>query len=80
MNADFFTHQLRETAGKKKAVEQRKISKNYLDFIKSSQRFYRGYIHKLNVRFDGIPELEAVAKKFNLDGMPPPSNTPGWSR
>lgn len=50
-------------------VEKRKTAKHYLDFIKSSQRFYRGYIQKLASNFGGIRELEAVAQKFNVDSM-----------
>ena len=42
------------------------MGKRYLDFIKSSQRFYRNYVQKLATRFGGIPELEAVAFKFNV--------------
>jgi len=38
--------------------------KNYLDFIKSSQRYYRGYIQSLELRFGGVPEIEAVAHKL----------------
>lgn len=50
-------------------VEQRKLKKNYLEFIKSSQRYYRSYIQKLAFRFGGIPEIEAIARKFNTDGI-----------
>ncbi|KAJ5360675.1 DNA/RNA-binding domain E.t1.c1-type [Penicillium concentricum] len=69
----------REEHGKKKPVERRKLERHYLDFIKSSQRFYRGYIQHLSSRFGGIVELERVARKFNfenLSGQPPikPSN------
>ncbi|OQD88244.1 hypothetical protein PENANT_c004G09597 [Penicillium antarcticum] len=69
----------REEHGKKKPVERRKLERHYLDFIKSSQRFYRGYIQHLSSRFGGIMELESVARKFNfenLSGQPPikPSN------
>ncbi|RHZ52327.1 uncharacterized protein CDV56_106298 [Aspergillus thermomutatus] len=56
-----------ENAKKKKPVERRKLEKHYLDFIKSSQRFYRGYIQQLSSHFGGIPELEKVARKFNFD-------------
>jgi hypothetical protein len=49
-------------------VEKRKLKKHYLDFIKSSQRFYRGYIQRLASHFGGLPEIDAVAKKCNLDG------------
>lgn len=56
----------REGVGKKKPVEQRKASKHFLDFIKSSQRFYRGYIQRIAACFGGIPELEAVANRLTL--------------
>ncbi|KAL9601723.1 MAG: hypothetical protein Q9219_002334 [cf. Caloplaca sp. 3 TL-2023] len=49
---------------KKRPVEERKTAKPYLDFIKSSQRFYRGYIQELSSQFGSISELEAVARKF----------------
>jgi hypothetical protein len=48
-------------------VERRKLERHYLDFIKSSQRFYRGYIQHLSSRFGGIVELERVARKFNFE-------------
>lgn len=63
--------QFRDAAGKRRLVEKRKTVKHYLDFIKSSQRFYRGYIQKLASCFGGIRELEAVAQKFNLDSVLP---------
>ncbi|KAL4966820.1 uncharacterized protein BDV14DRAFT_188744 [Aspergillus stella-maris] len=60
----------REDNGKKKKpVERRKLEKHYLEFIKSSQRFYRGYIQQLASHFGGIPDLEKVARKFNFDNM-----------
>lgn len=43
--------------------------KHYLDFIKSSQRFYRGYIQRLDSQFNGIMELRAVARRLNLNSM-----------
>ena len=59
--------QFREENGKKKKpVEKRKLEKHYLEFIKSSQRFYRGYIQHLSSHFGDIPELEKVAQKFNF--------------
>ncbi|KAJ5280423.1 hypothetical protein N7478_005795 [Penicillium angulare] len=64
---------------KKKPVEKRKLEKHYLDFIKSSQRFYRGYIQHLSSHFGGILELEKVARKFNFENLsaqPPSSVTP----
>ncbi len=59
--------QYREENTKKRPVEKRKLEKHYLDFIKSSQRFYRGYIQHLSSHFGGIVELEKVARKFNFE-------------
>ncbi|KAL2852912.1 hypothetical protein BJY01DRAFT_259510 [Aspergillus pseudoustus] len=60
----------REDNGKKKKpVERRKIEKHYLEFIKSSQRFYRGYIQQLASHFGGVLELEKVARKFSFDNL-----------
>ncbi|CAI7675585.1 unnamed protein product [Penicillium pancosmium] len=69
----------REENAKKKPVERRKLEKHYLDFIKSSQRFYRGYIQHLSSHFGGIVELEEVARKFNFENLsaqPPVPVTP----
>lgn len=63
--SDSSTLKFREATGKKKHVEQRKAIKQYLEFIKSSQRSYRGYIQNLASQFGGIVELEAVARKLN---------------
>ncbi|KAL2814613.1 hypothetical protein BJX63DRAFT_431267 [Aspergillus granulosus] len=60
----------REDNGKKKKpAERRKIEKHYLEFIKSSQRFYRGYIQQLASHFGGVLELEKVARKFSFDSL-----------
>ncbi|KAJ9263995.1 hypothetical protein DTO021C3_7339 [Paecilomyces variotii] len=59
----------REENGKKKPVEKRKLEKHYLDFIKSSQRFYRGYIQRLASHYGGVPELEKIAQKFSFDQL-----------
>ncbi|EED13012.1 conserved hypothetical protein [Talaromyces stipitatus ATCC 10500] len=59
----------RDDAGKKKPVEKRKLEKHYLDFIKLSQKFYRGYIQHLALHYAGIPELEKVAKKFSFENL-----------
>jgi len=53
--------------GKRRPVEKRKTVKHYLDFIKSSQRFYRGFIQRLSSDFGDIPELLEVAHRCNLD-------------
>ena len=53
-------------------VELRKLQKSYLQFIKTSQRFYRQYILNLDAQFDGIPELRQIARKWKDD----PSRAP----
>lgn len=50
-------------------VEKRKAVAHYLRFIKSGQRFYRGYIQRLASTYGGIRELEAVAQKFSPDSV-----------
>lgn len=62
-----FLTRFRDGDGKKKHVERRKAEKLYLEFIKSSMRFYRGYIQRLASHFRGVPEILEVAKKFSLD-------------
>ena len=57
----------REGEGRKKPVERRKLEKHYLDFIKSSTRFYRGYIQRLASHYEDVPEVLQVAGKFRLD-------------
>ncbi|KAK2766014.1 hypothetical protein FQN54_007529 [Arachnomyces sp. PD_36] len=61
----------RDNSGKKRPVEKRKLEKHYLDFIKTSQRFYRGYIQELASHFGGMQELEKVARRFKYN---PPSD------
>jgi len=53
-------------------VETRKLAKSYLQFIKSSQRFYRQYILTLDAQFDGIPELRSIAQKWKDDASRTP--------
>ncbi|KAL9006933.1 MAG: hypothetical protein Q9188_000309 [Gyalolechia gomerana] len=67
-NINFEPFIQRGLKGKRKPVEERKAGKSYLDFIKSSQRFYRGYIQELASHFGGIHEIEAVARRFKPDG------------
>ncbi|KAL8830698.1 MAG: hypothetical protein Q9170_005626, partial [Blastenia crenularia] len=57
----------RSLKGKKKPVEERKTAKLYLNFIKSSQRHYRGYIQELASHFGGISEIETIAGRFRSD-------------
>ncbi|KAF2827767.1 hypothetical protein CC86DRAFT_320117 [Ophiobolus disseminans] len=56
-------------------VELRKFQKNYLHFIKASQRFYRQCILNLDAQFDGIPELRKIAHKWK-DDAPKTSQRP----
>ncbi|KKZ65238.1 hypothetical protein EMCG_08910 [[Emmonsia] crescens] len=58
-----------DNAQKKRPIEKRKLQNHYLNFIKSSQRFYRGYIQHLVSRFDRIPELEKLAKELRLETL-----------
>ncbi|KAL1634054.1 hypothetical protein SLS58_010848 [Diplodia intermedia] len=53
--------------GKNKAVETRLVTKQYLEFIKASQRFYRQYILRLDRTFGGIPELRDIARTWKSD-------------
>ncbi|KIX10076.1 uncharacterized protein Z518_01157 [Rhinocladiella mackenziei CBS 650.93] len=61
-----FLAKFREGDGKKKHVERRKAEKLFLDFVKSSMRFYRGYIHRLASHFRDVPEVVNVAGKLKL--------------
>lgn len=53
--------------GKNRAVETRLLTKQYLEFVKASQRFYRQYILRLDRTFGGIPELRDIARKWKSD-------------
>jgi Est1 DNA/RNA binding domain/Telomerase activating protein Est1 len=57
----------RDANGKKRPVERRKLEKHYLNFIKSSMRFYRGYIQRLASHFKCPAEVLEVAQKLRLD-------------
>lgn len=59
----------RDAQGKKRPVERRKVEKHYLDFIKSSMRFYREYVQRLASHFKSPPEIMDVAYKLHLDSM-----------
>ena len=53
------------------------MDKHFLDFIKSGQRFYRGYIQRLGARFNGIRELENVVHRLTLSSATPCDPTNG---
>ncbi|EXJ72314.1 uncharacterized protein A1O5_04818 [Cladophialophora psammophila CBS 110553] len=59
----------REGEGKKKVVERRKVEKLYLEFIKSSQRFYREYIQRLASNFKDVSEILEIAQGMKLDTL-----------
>ena len=67
----YFQRALRDL--RKQSAEQpvatRQLIKLYLQFIKESQRYYRGYIHQLSSTFGGIPELQTVAHQVKDDGL-----------
>ncbi|KAF2740747.1 hypothetical protein EJ04DRAFT_507763 [Polyplosphaeria fusca] len=58
---------------KEQIVALRKLSKSYLTFIKSSQKFYRQYILDLDAQFDGITELRKIAHTWKNEA---PRNAP----
>ncbi|KAH7128499.1 hypothetical protein B0J11DRAFT_578697 [Dendryphion nanum] len=64
-----FRNQLKHARrdAKQHPVEFRKLRKEYLHFIKASQRFYRQHILNLDTQFDGIPELHKIAQKWKED-------------
>ena len=43
------------------------MAKDYLDFIKSSQHFYRSYVQQILSTYGGYAEIEAIAQQFKLD-------------
>jgi protein SMG7 len=50
-------------------VERRKVESKYNNFLRVAQQFYKGYIQRLNARYD-IPELHRVAQGLDTDQMP----------
>lgn len=54
--------------GNEVVVQTRGLTKLYLNFLKDSERFYRGYIYRLHTQFGGIAELEAVAQRMSSSG------------
>jgi tetratricopeptide (TPR) repeat protein len=51
---------------KKNVVERRKVEQRYVDFIKRSQFFYKGYIQRLASHFSGMKELRRIAHRLSL--------------
>lgn len=52
---------------KRLVVERRKWQQRYVDFLKTSQYFYKGYIQRLASHFDGLSELRKIAHRLKLD-------------
>ncbi|KAL7274634.1 hypothetical protein RUND412_002466 [Rhizina undulata] len=67
-------NQFRDTNGKKKPVEHRKLQTSFVNFIKQTTRFYRSFIQKL-VAYYGVYELEWVVRKFNLSTSAPATSS-----
>ncbi|KAI9746555.1 MAG: hypothetical protein M1818_000268 [Claussenomyces sp. TS43310] len=53
---------------KKLVVEKRKWEKRYVDFLKTSQFFYKGFVQRLASHYD-IPELRKIAHRLQLDNV-----------
>lgn len=51
---------------KKNVVERRKLEKRYVDFIKTSQFFYKGYIQRLASRYE-LKKLRRIASRLQLE-------------
>jgi hypothetical protein len=69
MNKEFraLLARFQEKEHRRKCVERRKTEERCLIFIKTSMRFYRGYIQRLASHFGGIPEVSNVALKLSLE-------------
>lgn len=56
--------------GSAKVVGRRKLASEYLKFIKTAQKYYRGFIRSLNATYGGIGALQQVAGQLvRQDGM-----------
>lgn len=54
---------------KQKVVERRGVEKHYVDFIKTSQFFYKGYIQRLASHFAGMRGLRRIANCLSLETL-----------
>lgn len=61
------TRQQLNKEGKSRAVETRLVTKQYLEFIKASQRFYRQFVLRLDRTYGGVPELRDIARTWKSD-------------
>lgn len=65
---------LKTSRGQKRIVEQRKVGRRFLEFIKSSQRFYRNFVQGLHSFLGGVKELDAIADRLTLSTQPSDGN------
>ncbi|KAF8865925.1 hypothetical protein BDZ45DRAFT_379194 [Acephala macrosclerotiorum] len=54
---------------KQHVVERRKLEKHYVDFLKTSQHFYKGYIQRLASHFSGMQNLRRIAHRLSLETL-----------
>lgn len=62
-------HHFRSGDSRRHAVEKRKSEKRYVDFLKTSQYFYKGYIQRLASHFGGMSELRTIAHSLKLSTL-----------
>jgi len=50
-------------------VEKRKLEKRYVDYLKTTQYFYKGYIQRLASHFGGMKDLRRIAHRLQLEAL-----------
>lgn len=58
-----------QTKEPKNVVALRKFQKRYVDFIKTSQYFYKGYIQRLASKYPAMKGLRRIAHRLQLDTL-----------
>lgn len=64
-----FVAHYRSADQKRRAVERRKLEKHYVDFLKESQYFYKGYIQRVASHFGPLPALQRIANRLSLSSL-----------
>ncbi|KAB8300273.1 hypothetical protein EYC80_000474 [Monilinia laxa] len=64
-----FVAHYRSADQKRRAVERRKLEKHYVDFLKTSQYFYKGYIQRVASHFGPLPALQRIANRLSLSPL-----------
>jgi len=54
---------------KRRSTERRKLEKHYVDFLKTSQFFYKGYIQRLASHYGPLPALQRIANRLSLSPL-----------